>query len=97
MRILLDVLSWGVCLLIIVVTAIVVIGVVLLGVIVALVLELVRSLLAAAFAVREDESSGIGAAFAEWYDTIRTIVVDIVRMAVDLGRGVVNRLAELDL
>lgn len=95
MQLLATVLPWGLCLCIIVATAIAVIAIVLLGVIVALVLELVRSLLAALFAASKDDS-GIGAALAEWYDTIRVIVVDVVRLAVDLGRGVVKRLSALD-
>ena len=95
MQVLATAISWGLCLCIIVVTAIAVIAIVLLGVIVALVLELVRSLLAALFAVSKDDS-GIGAALAEWYDTIRVIVVDVVRLAVDLGRGVVKRLSRLE-
>lgn len=96
MNFLTTALAWGFCLCIIVVTAIAVIAIVLLGVIVALVLELVRSLLAALFAVSKDDDSGIGAALAEWYDTIRVIVVDVVRLAVDLGRGVVKRLSKID-
>lgn len=96
MRILLDVLAWGVCLLIIIGTAIAVIAIVLLGVAVALVLEIVRSILSALFAVSKNDDSGIGSALAEWYDTIRVIVVDVVRLAVDLGRGVVKRLSTLD-
>lgn len=95
MQVLATAISWGLCLCIIVATAIVVIAIVLLGVAVALVLELVRSLLSALFAVRKD-GSGIGEALAEWYDTIRVIVVDVVRLAVDLGRGVVKRLSRLD-
>ena len=96
MQVLTTVLAWGFCLCIIVVTAIAVIAIVILGVAVALVLEIVRSLLSALFAVSKNDDSGIGAALAEWYDTIRVIVVDVVHLAVDLVRGVVKRLSKLD-
>lgn len=96
MQILTTVLSWGFCLCIIIVTAITVIAIIMLGVCVALVLEIVRSLITALFAVSKDDGSGIGAACAEWYDTIRVIVVDVVHLAVGLGRGVVKRLSRFD-
>lgn len=96
MNLLTTALAWGVCLLIIVMTAITVIAIVVLGVCVALVLETARSILSALFAVSKDGDSGIGSALAEWYDAIRVIVVDVVYLAVDLGRGVVKRLSELD-
>ena len=96
MQFLTTALSWGVCLCIIIITAIAVIAIIMLGVCVALVLEIVRSLLSALFAVNTDDGSGIGAALAEWYDTIRVIVIDVVHLAVDLGRGVVKRLSRID-